>query len=268
VIKIYTSQNIWLWIGQSGFYSPPFMNYIAGCGILGIFAFIFIVKNDAERINNGHLLLFCWICAAIVLLYTPFPQQRLFDFGLFIPVSILASEPLLGFIMSCRTKLKKKIHFLIFFAILVFLLFGTHSYLFYLTFRTYFEDPHSSASIIFNNDRKAFSWIKNNTDKNSIFVTDALYGHIVPAFTGRAVYFAKRNGSFATINLNAKTEEVKHFFFYSSSSEQLDFLRKNHISYIFLGQKEADESDLKMWKQKSYLEIVYQNDGVAVLKVR
>lgn len=268
LLLYYNTKIVWNWLSQAVYASPSFINYVSGFGLLGIFTFLFFLKNDIQKLSVKYIFFFSWILSVVILIYTPLNQQRIFDIGIFIPLCILSVEPIFQLISILQKKFITKKY--IYWVVIIFtavLLIGTNVYIFYLTYNTFLEKPKDSPVYIYQEDKKAFDFLKQNSNAHVVILADAVYSHLIPGYTGRAVYFAERSTPFMTINQNKKIEQVRDFFFYSTDPERIKFLHEKKISHFFLGKKEADPKDLQSWDQKKYLKKIYQGDGVRIYKV-
>jgi hypothetical protein len=79
------------WDGQAATLSPPWPHYLVAFGPLLLFAGLIWFKRNEPGVRSRHALLWLWILAAALLVYTPLNPQRRFVQGVQVPLSILAT---------------------------------------------------------------------------------------------------------------------------------------------------------------------------------
>jgi uncharacterized membrane protein len=106
-------------------------------------------------------------------------------------------------------------------------------------------------------------WLKENTTQNSIVLSDATNGNLIPAIALRTVYLGQWG---MTADVSAKVILVKSFFETYNNKSRADFLRINKIDYLFYGAEEKTFTNFNP-ETAEYLENVYQNSEVVIYKV-
>lgn len=261
-ILIKQNSSSLIWTSQNNLYSPPLLSYISGFGLIGIGAFLTIIKEGVNSRKSSLNLVFCWLIAVMFLIYSPLPFQRRFGEGIHIPLVILASSYLWQF----AGKLKKVPIKLALFFLLLFSG-ATNFYLLFQDIKAYQLNPKESPFYLYQEDQTSLEWLRKNSNEQDIILADAIYSPLIPGLIGRTVYFGHTVGTALTISPEKKTEEVKNFFFYNSDSERVKFLKNNKISFFFLGKKDESTEDFKTWEEKKYLKLVYKKDDVKIYKI-
>ncbi len=263
IIYFFLIRQNWLsliWTSQNNLYSPPLLAYISGFGLIGIGAFLEIMKGRKNDNSSSYNLIFCWLLAVMLLIYSPLPFQRRFGEGVHIPLVILASYYLWGLVKKI-----KKIPFQ--FCLFLLLLFSTTTnfYLLYLDIKAYQTNPNQSPFYIYQEDLTALEWLRRNSNENDIILADGLYSPLIPGLIGRTVYFGHTVGTALTIDPEKKIEQVKNFFFYDSDEMRQKFLENNKITFFFLGKKASDSPDFLTWEKKAYFKKVYESSHTKIL---
>ncbi|MBI3384751.1 hypothetical protein HY030_00990 [Candidatus Gottesmanbacteria bacterium] len=251
-----------IWTNQNHLYSPPLLSYISGFGLIGIGAFLAIIKSKNKKNSSYHLIL-SWLIAVIIVIYSPLPFQRRFGEGMHIPLVILSSY----YLWELVQKLKKIPFRLGLFFLLLFSA-ATNFYLLYLDIKAYQLSPNESPFYIYQEDLTALSWLRNNSSDKDVILADGLYSPLIPGLIGRTVYFGHSVGTALTIDPEKKTEQAKNFFFYDSDEKRQKFLENNKITFFFLGKKAAAAEDFSLWEGKDYFRKVFERQDVKVFKVK
>lgn len=252
IIKFLSAQNPYL--------SPSPIVYISIFGFLLFFALFGLEKIIVQKKPTVKLITI-WIFSNIVFLYAPVNFQTKMAEGIHIPISILA---VFG-IFSLYKKIKKGwsgivIHiFLVIISLSsIFLIINDFNQIGKDSYRSYYY-------FISKAERESLGWLNKNSDKDAIILSNWFYGNIIPGLTGRKVYlgYKKDNKVF-----NDKVLMINNFLLDDNLATSVNFLRKNNITYIFLGNN--DSMSRYGFKPEIYpfLINVYSKNGVNIYKVK
>lgn len=257
------------WFTQNVIISPRFFNYIIGYGLIFLFFLIGILPLLKKKRNYYFLFLLIWALVQLSLLYSPFQFQTKLSNGLHLPLTIIAGLGFFWIIQKLKDKkigifISKNIIIRIFLIQIIFLLLMAGN--FFIIFFEYSLTFSRELPIYFNQDEyQAIEWLKDNVGENEIMLAHEVTGNLLPAVTGRIVYFGHGH---QTLNSDEKLTWLR-WFFKTNGSDQVkkNWLNKENIDYIYFSRLEDKMGDYQP-ATKDYLEIVYQNQGVSIFKVK
>lgn len=254
------------WISQST--SPSPINYIFGYGILIIFAIFGLEKYLSEK-KIPQILIVSWIAATVILLYSPVFFQRRLSEGLHIPLSILAAEGLvIVAVFASRFVIERaRKNFVYVFIVVTVLIMAIGTLLgVFQDVRVIGRDSlNSYYYYLSNGEVNGMRWLKQETDSNDVILANWFYGNVMPGIIGRKVYLGH---SAQTKDFNSKIDLVNKFILNTKSSSAYKFLKKNHITYIYLGSNDSMLTYGFKPDAKPYLIKVYDSDNVKIYEVR
>jgi hypothetical protein len=235
--------------------------------ILTLFGVVnFLIKKNY---NQKTIFLLAWLPTQFLLIYAPVNFQRRLTEGLQVVLAIMS---VVGFLFLREfanfKNYQKKYPFLFqnkFFSILLFILLFSLSnfYILIKDLNYYLSPPARYSAYISNSKGEAIRWLKENTTQNSIVLSDATNGNLIPAIALRTVYLGQWG---MTADVSAKVILVKSFFETYNNKSRADFLRINKIDYLFYGAEEKTFTNFNP-ETVEYLENVYQNGEVVIYKV-
>jgi len=243
------------WNAQNLTPSPPIWDFILSFSPIFLLALYGAWTAWHSRQDTGNRLLILWFILGFLLIYFPFPLQRRFMLGFYIPAACLG---VIGLQRITRDSPRKWLWPLTFSlsiltnALLILAgIFGVQSH----APAIYLEKPES----------QALAWISANTPMNSIILASPDMGLFIPADTGRKVLYGH---PFETVNAEQEKAQVQTFFEGKLSIPgQAKFISDNHIAYIFYGPREKALgspmvlSSLKM-AYKTGDVVIYQADSL------
>jgi hypothetical protein len=272
IIRQRALQNVCLtpiwWLTLVGF------GFLVPLAIVGVY-FIFTNQSDEKsgEINKYHFLII-WLIIQTLLIYSPNPLQRRMSEGLHIVLSLLAVIALFALSQkkNSPTKMGKMIAYFYknkIFLTIIFIVFFTFSNFFNIARDILFYYQENIYLYLPTAKQQAFSWIKNNTVNNSIFLAHPNTNNFIAGNTGRFVYAGHTT---ETPFYEVKANQTRWFFEGNTGDEKKrDFLKQNNIDYIYYSDWEKFYSKNKRQfnpSEKNYLKLVYNNDLVQIYKVR
>lgn len=247
-----TNQVFEAWKSQSLTKSPNPYSYIIGFGFTGILAVIGAIYSYKEKKPENSMLL-SWLLAFLVLAYMPLGFERRLVMGVHILLCILAIKAVVNF------KIDKT---LVVIAIIALTMQSNIKFIIdHLADVNKFQLNYN----LYENDLKAFEWLKNNAKKDDVILCSLGIGVYIPGRTGRKVYLGHYD---QTVNFPEKLKYLGKFYDESTSDDfRLALLKINNIKYIYYGEFERYMGTFKI-NESSFLEKCYENEGVKIFRVR
>jgi hypothetical protein len=188
-------------------------------------------------------------------------QRRLVE-GMHVPLAILAA---IGFFWVTDTF--KKINWKAAFAVFFLLTVPNSINVLQVDMNYLHENVHkrSMAGYLDNGIIEAMKWLKSNTKRDAVVLSDYETGNYIPALSGNKVFIGH---SPETLNFSEKLAAVKMFFQMETPDDyRTKFLRDSGVKYLFYGWKEASVGSFNPFSA-AYLKPVFDNKGVIVFEVR
>jgi hypothetical protein len=245
-----------LWNQQNLTPSPPFWE--VGLALMPslLFAFSAIVIGRKNWKNNPALSLSAaWLLIGLVMMYVPFPLQRRFMFGIYIPAAVLAVTGL-KIITGERNILKRWLWP----TVLILSLPSNLLVLFLGGYGIQTQDPSLYLSAY---EYEALMWVEQFTDPDALILASPEIGNYIPAQTGRRVLYGH---PFETVYAADEEEIVLHFFVGTLTEVQAnDLLETRGVDYIFYGPREKSLGNPPFGTLN--FEAAYQNEQVSIYLV-
>lgn len=268
IFEIYQNHVLASWASQNKLVSPDPLNYLAGYGFLVILAAAGAEKFLHEK-SNQQILILSWIFSASLLLYSPIFFQRRFSEGLHIPIAILATfgafillSTLSKFLVPAYQKLFRKAFII---SILLILAFSSFAIILKDVMLINGDSQSYYYYHLLTGEIKAFTYLKQNTNKNDVIIANWFYGNLIPGIIGRKVYVGHK---VQTPFFDQKIDTENEFFLNTNSTQAYQFLKDNHITYIFLGKNDTILSYGFKPEEKPYLTKVYDQNDVLIYRVK
>ena len=110
----------------------------------------------------------------------------------------------------------------------------------------------------------ALDWLSKNTQKTDVIFSKSTAGNYIPAYSGNFVYLGH---SSETPHFDEREQKINVFFSFTQESQQAQqFLRDNHIAYVFYGPQERQEGS-NIPNSYSFLKPIYESYHVTIYKV-
>ncbi len=153
-----------------------------------------------------------------------------------------------------------------------------------------FKDNKKSFSITENKKYyidyiNAMNWLKTNTPKNSIILTEWSQGHQVVLLSKRKVIATSKVYPSESKEIMARYSDLSTFFYSKDLSQSINILRKHNVSYLFIRKNFDFNSSCKEQDKKcnyknpfllslisgsineyKFLNKVYENNSVIIYK--
>lgn len=111
----------------------------------------------------------------------------------------------------------------------------------------------------------ALLWLKNNTKITDVVLSKITAGNYIPAYAGNFVFLGH---SSETPHSDERTRQVNDFFSGQlDNTEAQQFLKTNHISYIFFGPQEKD-NNVKDIASYPFLKTVFSSYYITLFQVK
>lgn len=239
-------------------------------GITG--AFFVLIKKKIEL-----LPLVAWIfgAAICIFLFKFFPYQtelRFIQTANHIPLAILSAY-LFGFFIK---KYKDRLSiYSIYILISLIVILGIVQAVYSIKSQAQFIDQRARATLPLvpnppqimyplTDFYNGLIWLENNTGKDTVVLSKITAGNYIPAYSGNFVYLG--HGS-ETPHYEQRSLIASGFFSGNlTEKEAYEFLKTEHIGYIFYGpqEKENSQKDISTYQ---FLKPVFQSNQVIIYKV-
>jgi hypothetical protein len=220
-----------IWNAQNRTPSPEPFDLLLSLSPIILMSFIG-VRKAWYKTETSTLLI--WAVTGLCLSVIPWPLQRRFLTGLFVPLSGLAGLALFSG-QQRNNRMIKTARFLVF-------LFSIPTNLIVLFSGVQAIHQASEAVVYPAELQRAFSWIEANTQRSDIVLGDKRIGNLIPAYTGRRVLYGH---PFETVDSERMAKIVEDFF-----AKETDLTRKNEIintwdvDYILVENEEDNRSKI------------------------
>lgn len=254
------------WAAQSK--SPNPMDYILGYGILIPFAVIGLERYLTQR-KVSQILIISWVGVTSILLYSPVFFQRRLSEGFHIPLGILGTEGLIitAFFVSRLfiPKVRKMVSYM-FVSVVVFVMcIGTVLGVQQDVGIVSKDSMGAYYYYMLSDEIKAMEYLKYKTDGKDIILSNWFYGNVIPGVTGRKVYIGHKA---QTNQFENKIKTINTFLLNKNVDEAYSFLKKNNITYVYLGGNDSILTYGFKPEKKPYLIKVYDEGQAKIYKVR
>lgn len=239
-------------------FSPSPINYLAGFGFLIPLAIIGAEKFLKEN-NVCKKLILIWIFSTAIIIYFPSDFQRKMIEGVHIPIAILATAGIFVIVEKSRRELR----WLILYGSVI-ILFLSSLYNISNDFEKIGKDSKEGYYYyISKSEFEGMRWLKENTNNQDGILANWFFGNLIPGFTGRRVYLGHKaqSGKF-----DQKIKLINSFLRSQNLAYDADFLKKNRINYIFLGNNDSMLSYGFRPDENPLLRLVYSKNGVTIYK--
>lgn len=252
------------WAWQSMTTSPDYQFYLWGFGIFVPLAAIGAVVMF-RHFNRGYAFLLTWLIVTIPLLYSPFPFNRRFIEGIFVPLGIIGAIAIMA--AYEKISLRHPGRRYLFWLVTALVLFVTIAPTNFYNWWSFIEEERLYQVVPFylpKDERASMEWLKNETAPGTVILSSHIAGFLIPAYTARPVYLGH---DLQTANFADKKPRVEWFFQDDSDgNDHADFLRQNNIAYVYYGPNERRPDGFNP-DTKDYLEKAYEQGRVAIYQV-
>ncbi|MBI4790109.1 MAG: hypothetical protein HY782_24000 [Chloroflexi bacterium] len=266
-----TSPIFRAWDAQAVTLSPPWPHYLVAYGVMLALAGLHLwIKRQSE-----FALLWIWLLAAALLVYAPLNPQRRFVQGVQVPLAILATAglfevvlPWLGRTRAFRwlaARPRYSVAGLERLLVVLFLMVMGLSNLYILTSLSVtmaIQQP----DLLFRprTEVAAVEWLRANTTRGDVVLSDYETGNYVAAHAGNAVVV----GHWAeTLDVEDKRVQVARVYNSATdNSVRRDLLARFRVRYVWFGARERAQDAFDP-STATYLTRVFANEGVTVYQV-
>ncbi len=252
-----------IWNAQNLTPAPPIWDFVLSFSPLVLLAIVGIFQLYRERHGkigrSGKVTMALWLALGVGLLYLPIGLQRRFLIGLYIPIAVLGVMGLSSLVNS-RSPNALRIYRLL--GIFLIILIIPTNLLVLLSGR-YAVETQDHHVYLWQDERKAFSWLEANTAADALILASPETGLLIPAYTGRRVLYGH---PFETVNAIEEEESLLAIFSEKMSKTELEILVESRgIDYLFFGPRELD---LGPAPNSADFELVYQYGQVLIFATR
>ena len=250
-------------LGQNILWTPSPVFVLCGFGgfmLLALFGHEGAQRSGGDSTRRANELAL-WAIVTIILLYIPLGFQRRLLEGLQFPLAALSGIA----IVTVRDRWPKftgyRAHIAVVFTIILFLFIFVPSTLYsIITPIKIFSTAKFQDEFFFSQDKNAaLTWIRKNSPRDSLFLSDPDTGNDILGWGERAVYAGHWA---ATIDIARKKKEVAAFFHDMNVEERAAFLRRNTISYVYKNKGDA------LLAHDTGLQQVFQSGDIVIYQVQ
>lgn len=206
------------WSRQNVTLTPPLVDVLLGLGIWLPLAIVGITRLQRSRLVWSLIV---WLIVIAALIYFPYPLQRRFIGGVFVPLSIFGGIGVAWTMKQIESIRPARIAFIIGVAV-----FGFSTNI--LLMLSLFRAPSTPDLYLKNDEVKALTWLSTQVNPTDVVLADSRMGGIVPGWTGVRVIYGHPMESFDALNRKAEVES----FFANGDASIVDRYR---VKYIFGG---------------------------------
>jgi hypothetical protein len=269
----FVSHPVWQsFLAQDVVPSPPVWYYVAGYGVIFVFALVGAWYVLRHRLTQQWLLV-VWPVVTILVCYVPFSAQRRIVFGLMIPLAALAAIGLdrqvlpslqrsrfSGWLSArgyARQRLANLVTALIIATASTSNLFLVASSV--VSVATGHPDITQSAAA-----EEAIAWLGLNSSTDAVILSSYRVGNIIPARIGRRVVWGHWD---KTAFYADKKADVATFFDADTSDKNRSvILRRYSVGYVLYGPSERALGGFEP-DTAAFLQPVFRSGEVTVFKV-
>lgn len=253
---INTQPALAAWNAQNLTQSPAAWDFLLSFSpaiILSGFGIYRLVKEQDTRHDPITPVLLAWFGLSLVLIYFPFPLQRRFMLGFYIPVAVLAVYGI-DFIQNRLPQTSRWLG-----PLTLGLSLPTNILLIIMAMMGIFT--HVPTLYLSQDEANAFDWIAANTPANAVILSSPQMGLLIPAETGRRVLYGH---PFETVN--ASQEEARVRAFYQTNGKPGVVMFQNRgVGYVMVGPREnalGGKLDLSSYP------VAFNSDTLKIYQVR
>ncbi|HZQ05890.1 MAG TPA: hypothetical protein VFD70_04875 [Anaerolineae bacterium] len=276
-IALTGSESLRVWAAQSQTLSPNPLHYFFAFALYLILALWdgWRVGLGPEAQKNRRLLLWVWVGVVVLLIYAPLGAQRRFLQGVQMPLAILAAlglfEVVLPRVRQARWFQALANHpgysveglqrLLIVVLLLVASVSSVYQWLSAVALTTIVQPyplfrPRGQV--------QAMDWLRTHAPSDAVVLGSYLTGSYLPLRSGTRTYIGH---VYETIHFQAKQQQVDQFFAAETNdTKRIEFLRANHIAYLFYGRTEREAGGFNP-SRAAYLKPTFQNEQATIYQV-
>lgn len=250
------------WAARNTTFSPPFLNYLLGFGLLGPLAFVGAWQAVRRRQTAWYFLI-VWCVVALGLIYWPVNIQRRFINGFHLPLALLAARGMLVLWQRVTQRYRSLTLWVSLVAVAVLGLFLTTAVNLQQSLIDYRDQrfPYTVSADV----AAGWRFIRSSTPPGTVILSESRSGNLLPAFTGRVAYVGHGH---QTLSFYEKQLVVEQWFFTAGGDDaaKADWLRREGISYVWYGDRERALGSFSP-ETKTYLAPVFTSGSVTIYRV-
>jgi hypothetical protein len=216
------------WNAQNITPAPAWWDVLVGFSPALIFALLAIVLHR-RRIAEIDSRLMGWMAAGLVFLVLPFGLQRRFLLGFFVPLAGLAVIGIQSWLSARSVNWEKACVWLLVVSLPTNLLVLATAAVGILT--------HPTQLYLTRGEAYAMQWIRGSTAVGAIIVASPESGLLIPAHTGRRVFYGH---PYETVNADQEKSDIEEALKSINAETTLAVLKSRGADYLFWGQRERD----------------------------
>jgi hypothetical protein len=177
-----------------------------------------------------------WVIAGIVLTIIPFNLQRRFLFGLYIPVACLGVITIPYIAKNFRMEMNRLATICTVLSLL--------TPLFLVTMTIFAPVSHNPLYFYRTDELEAVHWLSEQGESPAVVLASPQTGTLIPSVSRLRVLYGH---PFESIDAEKNKQDIEDFYSGKMTIEEsMDFLRSNHIDWVFTGPREAESGSPKI----------------------
>jgi hypothetical protein len=250
--------------GNAGVYTPNPMHLLVLIGIPLLVVLVglplLVVRRRLawdwfQHAPARKLLIYVWLSVGFLLLYIPTDFQIKMLACWQVPVAIVATRLLFGWLRPAQASRSLA---------MLFVLAVIPVNLYLLTWRFVDLDRRDYPYYLSGDEVAALQWLEQNSAPSDVVLSSLTIGQYVPSASGNTVYLAHWA---QTLDFFAKRDAVAHFFDAAASDDEREaILTNSEVSYVIQGPAERSLGGFDP-SRSAMLERAFETPSVSVYRV-
>lgn len=255
---------------NAGVYSPPLYRLPVLLGLPFLLALFTALRQNPFKlrgVSNNDLFVRGWFWISFVLIYLPVDYQIHMLNGWQVPIAILATQGLSGFVVPAlarRRQLERiSLHRIAIATVALVIGFSFLTNLYLFTWRFYDLSRHDYPYYLHSDEITALHWLEANVQPDDVVLSSLELGQYIPAETGAHAFLAHWA---QTVDFYAKQEAVELFLSDQLEAEEISNLVKEfNVDYILVSYA-ADHISINQQKILSIAEVVFTTPNTQIYR--
>lgn len=130
-----------------------------------------------------------------------------------------------------------------------------------------YRESYTKWLMFSNEDLAIVEFVKENTSKNSLFLTSDKHNHLIPCLTGRKILMGYR-GWLWTYGINYQKRERDIFEMFSGRNNAKSLLENYGIDYVFIGPSEKNNFNANEPFFEQNYSLIFNSENTKIYKLK